>query len=142
MRSVASLSAASTRFFRVESDVLGFFPGGRLGGDGGLGKATGLRYLGFGFGPDAFGLGKGFLGHLVGLGAFLVQLLPGGPRRGEVLGVRVHADRGDAVTGQGVSGPAHPRPPAAGFARRVEAHRHGEACCSSQSFNATPPWAR
>jgi len=62
---------------RVDANVLGFFPGGRLGGDGGLGKATCFRYLGFGFGPDAFGLGEGFLCRLVGLGAFLDGMLTG-----------------------------------------------------------------
>lgn len=62
---------------RLAAEGFGFFSGDRLGGGGGLGKVAGLGDLGFGVGPDAFGLGESILGGFVGLGAFLDRVLPG-----------------------------------------------------------------
>lgn len=61
----------------VDADGFDFFPSGRLRDGGGLGQVAGLGDLGFGVGPDAFGLGEGVLGGFVGLGAFLDGVFPG-----------------------------------------------------------------
>jgi len=74
----------------VAADVLRFFSSGRLGGGGGLVKATDLRHLGFRFGPYALPLGEGFLRRFVGLGAFLDGVLTGPARiAGFAFGVRL-----------------------------------------------------